>query len=75
MNPAQIIAKKRDGHSLTSDEIAAFVSGYASDAIPDYQMAALAMAVFLNGMSFDEAAKLNIRPAGLAIRFPWYSRR
>lgn len=58
MNPATIIAKKRDGQQLTPDEIHQFVTGYASDHIPDYQMAALAMAIFLNGMQPAEVACL-----------------
>ena len=43
-SPAHIIALKRDGEELTDDQIGFFIRGYAEDRIPDYQMAALAMA-------------------------------
>ena len=54
MLPAQIIQKKRDGQPLTEEEIRFFVLGFTGGAIPDYQMAALAMAVCFQGMSADE---------------------
>jgi len=56
--PQWIIEKKRDGLPLTEEEIRGFIQGYTSGAIPDYQMAALAMAVYFRGMSFDETAIL-----------------
>src|SRR5688572_3184581 len=58
MNPAVIIAKKRDGGELSREEIAAFVAGYTRGTIPEYQMSALAMAVHLRGMTADETAAL-----------------
>jgi pyrimidine-nucleoside phosphorylase len=58
MNPSLIIAKKRDGHALTREEITGFVHGYTRGQIPDYQMSALAMAIFLRGMSVQETADL-----------------
>ena len=51
MTPALIIAKKRDGLELSRAEIAAFVHGFARGEVPDYQMAALAMAIYLRGMT------------------------
>lgn len=56
--PQWIIEKKRDGEALTADEITAFIRGYHEERIPDYQMAALAMAIFLRGMTFEETAAL-----------------
>ncbi|MCC5849869.1 MAG: thymidine phosphorylase [Verrucomicrobia bacterium] len=56
--PQWIIEKKRDGQDLSADEITDFIQGYHSGDIPDYQMAALAMAIYLNGMSFEETAAL-----------------
>lgn len=58
MLPQWIIEKKRDGASLTGEEIGFFVRGYVSGAIPDYQMAALAMAIAIRGMTFDETCAL-----------------
>jgi pyrimidine-nucleoside phosphorylase len=52
--PAQIIQKKRDGRALTEEEIRFFVLGFTRDELPDYQMAALAMAICFQGMNFDE---------------------
>lgn len=58
MNPAVTIARKRDGRELEHDEITAFVRGYGEGTIPDYQMAALAMAIYLKGMTAAETAVL-----------------
>ena len=52
--PAQIIQKKRDGQSLTEEEIRFFINGFTSGELPEYQMAALAMAICFQGMNFDE---------------------
>ena len=54
--PARIIAQKRDGEELTPQQITDFVEGYSADEIPDYQMSAFAMAVFLNGLNAEELA-------------------
>src|SRR5262245_41932041 len=58
MSPALIIAKKRDGLALSSEEIGAFMQGFSRGEIPDYQMAALAMAIYLRGMTAEETATL-----------------
>src|SRR5258705_1937710 len=58
MSPPLIIAKKRDGRALSREEIGAFVDGFSRGEIPDYQMAALAMAIFLRGMTAEEPAAL-----------------
>ncbi len=57
-SPSQIIARKRDGGALSSPEIAQFIQGYASGSIPDYQMSALAMAIYWRGMDEAETAAL-----------------
>ncbi len=58
MLPQWIIEKKRDGAALSTDEIRTFIDGYTTGSIPDYQMAALAMAVYFNGMTARETADL-----------------
>jgi pyrimidine-nucleoside phosphorylase len=56
--PAEIIKKKRNGLSLSAEEITFFINGYHTLKIPDYQMSALLMAIFLKGMDLQEAADL-----------------
>src|SRR5256886_13999935 len=51
MHVPSLIEKKRDGGEITSEEIAQVISGFTQGEIPDYQMSALAMAVFFRGMS------------------------
>ena len=46
--------KKRDGGKLTTEEIAYLIRGYVSGDIPDYQVSALAMAIYYKGMSIRE---------------------
>jgi pyrimidine-nucleoside phosphorylase len=51
MHVPSLIEKKRDGGELSSEEIAQVISGFTRGEIPDYQMSALAMAIFFRGMS------------------------
>ncbi len=53
-----IIEKKRDGRALTETELRTFIQRYTEGTLPDYQMAAFAMAVFFQGMSDDEVSVL-----------------
>jgi pyrimidine-nucleoside phosphorylase len=55
-----LIEKKRDGAELSSSEIRFFVDGYTSGAIPDYQMSAMAMAIFFRDMTERERADLTL---------------
>ena len=54
MGVASLIERKRDGRALSADEWAGIIRDYAADRVPDYQMAALMMAVFLNGLQPHE---------------------
>ncbi|MGM0595845.1 MAG: thymidine phosphorylase [Myxococcota bacterium] len=53
-----IITKKRDNKELAKEEISWFIKGYSNGDIPDYQAAALLMAIFLNDLNLDELAAL-----------------
>ncbi|NLK50347.1 MAG: thymidine phosphorylase [Candidatus Cloacimonetes bacterium] len=55
-NPVELILKKRDGKSLSADEIAAFIDGFMVGNVPDYQMSALLMACYFQGMNSEETA-------------------
>lgn len=52
----EIIAAKRDGHALSSDQIREFMTGAVSGTIADYQVTAMLMAVYLRGMTDRELA-------------------
>ena len=58
MRAIDIICRKRDGHTLTHEAIDAFVQGVTDGSWPDYQVTAFLMAVFLRGMTLDEATAL-----------------
>ncbi len=76
INPVSTIARKRDGEQLSPAEIADFIRGYATDQVPDYQMSALAMAIFLNGMEAAEIACLTreMLNSGTVLQWPNRSR-
>ena len=56
MNVVESIERKRDGHALGAEEIRGLIAGYTADAIPDYQMAALLMAILWRGLDPEELA-------------------
>jgi pyrimidine-nucleoside phosphorylase len=58
MRTVDVIRQKRDGRQLTRDEIEYFVAGVTSGTLPDYQAAALLMAILLRGMTAEETAQL-----------------
>lgn len=58
MRMYEIIEKKRDGFELDFEEINYFITEYCGNNIPDYQAAALLMAIFLRGMNERETADL-----------------
>lgn len=58
MRPQDVIRKKRDGEALSREEIDFFIAGVTHDEIADYQVSALLMAIYLNGMNEDEQQAL-----------------
>jgi len=54
LRPQDVIRKKRDGKSLSREEIEFFIEGVTSGKVADYQISALLMAIYLNGMNDDE---------------------
>ena len=63
MRAVDIILKKRDHQELTAEEIEFFIKGFTAGDIPDYQAAAWAMAVVLNGMTLRETCDLTLAMA------------
>lgn len=63
MRMVDLIQKKRDGETLTAEEIEWFINGYTAGEIPDYQASAFMMAIFLRGMDRRETADLTLAMA------------
>ena len=63
MRVVDLIAKKRDGLNLSEQEIEFLVEGITTRAIPDYQVAALCMAIFFQGMDREEISNLTLKMA------------
>ncbi len=72
MNPTQLIACKRDGGELTADEIAWIIDGYVSGRIPEYQMAAMLLAIYVRGLTSAETAALteSMLRSGVTLAWP-----
>ena len=66
-----VIRAKRDGGELSDEQIRFLVSGLADGSLPAAQVASLAMAVFLNGMAFDETSNLTIEMANSGTVLDW----
>src|SRR5262245_3224802 len=71
MRAVNIIRRKRDGHALDGSEIDAFVRGVTSGEWPDYQAAALLMAIVLRGMNAHETAHLTRAMVDSGARLDW----
>src|SRR2546427_11461075 len=73
-----LIERKRDGGALTPEEWSALVAAYTAGRVPDYQMAALLMAVLLRGLERHELAALTdaMLASGQRLAFDsWTTRR
>ena len=72
MHVPSLIEKKRDGHALTTKEIKTLVEDFTLGDIPDYQMSALAMAIFFRGMTSAETQHLTeaMMRSGRVLRYP-----
>ena len=66
-----VIRAKRDGHALTEEQIQFFVDGLADESLPAEQVSSLAMAIFLNSMSFAETAELTMRMSTSGTVLEW----
>lgn len=60
MRMLELLTKKRDNQPLSKKEIEFIIKGYTNDTIPDYQMSALLMAIYFNGMTDQESTDLAI---------------
>ncbi|MEZ4746615.1 MAG: thymidine phosphorylase [Calditrichia bacterium] len=58
MSPYEIIAIKRDGKTLSPNQITEFIAAYMRGDVTDYQLTALLMAIYLRGMNFEETGAL-----------------
>ena len=63
MTFAEILRKKRDGAALTKDELVLFANAAARGTVPDYQLSAMLMAMYLNGLTPQETADLTLAMA------------
>ncbi|HNX38232.1 MAG TPA: thymidine phosphorylase [Candidatus Cloacimonadota bacterium] len=70
-NPVELILKKRNGISLTAEEIRFFINGYLDGSIAEYQMSAMLMAIYFQGANGDEIAALTSSyiDSGRSLRF------
>src|SRR5262245_35019552 len=72
MNFLSLIERKRDGHPLTAAQIKEIIKAYTAGEIPDYQLAAMLMAVYFNGLTTAETTALTLamRDSGEKLKFP-----
>ncbi|WP_199153101.1 thymidine phosphorylase [Chromobacterium sp. ASV23] len=69
--PQEIIRKKRDGVMLSQQDIQQFVAGITDNSVADSQIAALAMAIYFNGMELEENVHLALAMRDSGRRMHW----
>lgn len=72
MNFLSVIESKREGKGLTAEQIRNFIREFTSGKIPDYQMAAMLMAIYFRGLNTEETRELTLamRDSGDTLKFP-----
>ncbi len=72
MNFLSVIESKREGEILGPEQIKSFVAKFTTGKIPDYQMAAMLMAIYFRGLNSEETRALTfaMRDSGDVLRFP-----
>ena len=72
MNFLSLIESKREGKALASEQIQAFIREFTTGTIPDYQMAAMLMAIYFRGLTTAETTALTLamRDSGDVLKFP-----
>jgi pyrimidine-nucleoside phosphorylase len=77
MNALPLIEAKRDGKALSPGQIRDLIAAYTSGEVPDYQMAALLMAIYFRGLDSSETRALtySMRDSGPVLKFPEDSQR
>src|SRR3954471_22560280 len=72
VNFLHLLEAKRDGKALASEEIKGIIANYTAGQIPDYQMAALLMAIYFRGLDTKETSALTLamRDSGDMLKFP-----
>lgn len=63
MRMFDIISKKKYGEVLSKEEIDYVIKGYTEGTIPDYQMSALLMAIYFEGMTYEETSLMTLAMA------------
>jgi pyrimidine-nucleoside phosphorylase len=71
LNISQLILQKRNGEVLTKAQITRLVQGYTLGQIPDYQLSALAMAIYFQGLNHDETVALTRAKAESGQTLSW----
>ena len=71
MNIAQLITRKRNGGTLTKSQIDGLIEGYTRGEIPDYQLSALAMAIYFQGLTHEETLFLTKAKAESGNTLQW----